>query len=610
MENYSKFNKRESIEKIKQVKIIVCGPPNSGKSIFISSLKTLLPSYDSYFFRACPDGEGTWTQKSDTQILNSMRKKHTFDEQKIQWYIDSIKRIVSKIVMIDIGGIRSEENKKIFQNATHFIVLCRKDKQEEKREWEKFGLDSKLKLIASFDTSLEEPNEIFVDDNGVLRGTISNLKRGELIKQDIIKKISDKISDLVDMQENTTTIENIDGIDKINLNNLSKYIDTNNIVWDNNNLKYLCDIIKQQKLQKNIWIDGNCPVFVYLAVLDTLMYNKKIKDIYITDFKIAEGKKKINKLQIRKIPNDLLYWKIEEREDYTFVHIDIPNGIFDMQQLDKIILPKINSKKGLVLSGKLPLLMYATIFKSYINKVKWISIFTPQQKDDAKISTPALIVNGKNKYNYINTPVINNSSDEIKDIINPNINKIDEIATKYIEILSKQLPDCEIVLGGSIASKTLLKNNNDVDIKILIDDSEKNIDAKMQHISNTIKHIVPFQKYKEISKDKKIIIHQKVINIDNVKVNIEVQITSKKGYVGYAKLQRFLPQEILNMYMKQKFLLSEKYGTKSEQYKQFKQQFISYTKTLYKKGLLFKYGYIKNDEFRKITKKYFNLDLN
>ena len=45
----------------KTMKIVFCGPPHSGKSIFLQGLTANTPHDDYYLFRSCPDGEGTWT---------------------------------------------------------------------------------------------------------------------------------------------------------------------------------------------------------------------------------------------------------------------------------------------------------------------------------------------------------------------------------------------------------------------------------------------------------------------------------------------------------------------------------------------------------------------
>ena len=45
------------------IKVAILGDPHSGKSVFLGALTTLLPRASFYLFRACLDGEGTWTWK-------------------------------------------------------------------------------------------------------------------------------------------------------------------------------------------------------------------------------------------------------------------------------------------------------------------------------------------------------------------------------------------------------------------------------------------------------------------------------------------------------------------------------------------------------------------
>ena len=49
------------------MKIVFCGPPHSGKSVFIANLIDKLPSDGYTIIRACPDGEGTWSNSKKTK---------------------------------------------------------------------------------------------------------------------------------------------------------------------------------------------------------------------------------------------------------------------------------------------------------------------------------------------------------------------------------------------------------------------------------------------------------------------------------------------------------------------------------------------------------------
>ena len=54
--------------------VLVGGPPHSGKSVLIYSLSQALRArgIDHYALRACPDGEGDWSNEALPQLVLSL----------------------------------------------------------------------------------------------------------------------------------------------------------------------------------------------------------------------------------------------------------------------------------------------------------------------------------------------------------------------------------------------------------------------------------------------------------------------------------------------------------------------------------------------------------
>ena len=70
------------------MKIIFCGPPHSGKSVFIANIIEKMPTDDAIFIRACPDGEGNWSNNEKQNEIVIIRKKGKFT-QKLLYRIHS-----------------------------------------------------------------------------------------------------------------------------------------------------------------------------------------------------------------------------------------------------------------------------------------------------------------------------------------------------------------------------------------------------------------------------------------------------------------------------------------------------------------------------------------
>jgi len=417
---YNKYHQIDSVTETKEVadkmSIIVCGPPHSGKSVFFATLKNHLPRRGTFLHRCCPDGEGTWSQMADSETAQMIRDKGKFSAELVNWYQKVIQGVQVKRVLIDVGGLRTPENAQIFSGATHFIVLCRSDKPEEKAAWEKFGKDLGLTLIASLDSELTGTEKsITKDEEGVIRGNVVGLDRDNSnIQSTTIDVVASQILETSpedDVPEEL--VETVGEIQKINLDTLahtlkipSRKEDVYQPHWTAAKVKEAVDLITDLDLDEPIWLDGYHPAFLITAIIAELAP----KQVYLTDYFGNTEKVETLDYEIKEKPDNLFKWNVEEREDYTFVDLKIPGNLFDMENnYDQVRPPFVNPKKGVVLSGKLPIPIFASLVRSYKKNVEWVGIFTPQQKIDADMKTPTMIISGENTGTYIETPLIPNT---------------------------------------------------------------------------------------------------------------------------------------------------------------------------------------------------------
>ncbi len=57
--------------------LLIGGPPNAGKSVLFHSLSSALHRQNirHYALRACPDGEGNWSQESDRVTAENLHAR-------------------------------------------------------------------------------------------------------------------------------------------------------------------------------------------------------------------------------------------------------------------------------------------------------------------------------------------------------------------------------------------------------------------------------------------------------------------------------------------------------------------------------------------------------
>jgi len=185
------------------IKVVLCGPPQSGKSCLREGLKqAILGELDApypYVITACPDGEGSWYQKT-YEYNQELAKEYKpclkseltpeFANQASKW----VRSASQQINIIDVGGMISQENEIIMQEATHVVILS--GDVNKFAEWESFCQRLGLKIVAKINSQLDadqdeiifaqswkEKTHELIEKYPLLTGVIHRLSRGEDLSQ-------------------------------------------------------------------------------------------------------------------------------------------------------------------------------------------------------------------------------------------------------------------------------------------------------------------------------------------------------------------------------------------------------------------------------------------
>ena len=174
------------------MKVVLCGPPRSGKSCLRQGLKDAIRRIDNavypYVITACPDGEGAWFQEAvnrDPALAAECKAgyKSTFTPEYVKRVADSVSNCSLPLTLVDIGGRVSAENEVICDGATHAIILA--GELDRLADWREFCAKVGLVIIAEIHSDYNG-NEDTVPtrcEDGVHRGAVHHLERGETAHQ-------------------------------------------------------------------------------------------------------------------------------------------------------------------------------------------------------------------------------------------------------------------------------------------------------------------------------------------------------------------------------------------------------------------------------------------
>ena len=189
------------------VKIVLCGEPNTGKTVLRDGLKKAIrqelkklnkPDHFLYVISGCPDGDYNWMSETDIELARKLKEKYKanftskFADQKAR----EIKNIKNPLLLFDIGGKRTSENKLITSSATHAIILAKNEK--EIKEWQDFCQEQKLSIIAIIDSDYYGKEDKIETTSSIFRGSVHYLERGEdVISRPTIQALAKHIINLL-----------------------------------------------------------------------------------------------------------------------------------------------------------------------------------------------------------------------------------------------------------------------------------------------------------------------------------------------------------------------------------------------------------------------------
>ncbi len=193
------------------MKVVLCGPPRSGKSCLRQGLKDAVRSVPGapylYVITACPDGEGAWFQETvnaDPALAAAckMAYKAKFTPEFVNRIASSVRSCALPLTLVDIGGIPSAENEAICASATHALLLAGDISRFE--EWREFCRKVELVVVAEIRSDYHGTSDTVpaLDEDGVYRGAVHHLERGEPVaERPTIKALAEILAEMANRGE-------------------------------------------------------------------------------------------------------------------------------------------------------------------------------------------------------------------------------------------------------------------------------------------------------------------------------------------------------------------------------------------------------------------------
>jgi CRISPR-associated Csx3 family protein len=372
--------------RIMKVKVVVCGPPHSGKSVFLGGLCENLPRAMRYLFRACPDGEGTWTWKGNG--AEQYRRKGKFSQENVDWYCQSLKNCeMAPITLVDIGGIPSEENRRILTEGgvTHAVILA--GDLEKVPIWEQFLKICNVEIIAVLHSDYQG-KEDRIESSPM---AVHYLERGDqtVKNRPAIMAVAAKIVELIETKEEEEkeekNMEFMNG-NVLGISALAKALEKaeverelpnkkiiKQIVWEGSDLPKIAGLLHNHsaELPEIVKIDGAAPAWLVAALAHEC--HPRCVELNSPDGYIGvHGRRARGN-------GEGVEFTVKNLEDgWTLVSFALdPSKPLVPTDMDKIAPPELPMGAKVIISGRGPNWLVASLVMGYHGTTKAVACFQP-----------------------------------------------------------------------------------------------------------------------------------------------------------------------------------------------------------------------------------------
>jgi hypothetical protein len=376
-------------------KIIIAGPPHSGKSVAERYIRHNLPALDVMRIASQPDGEGDWFHSlhevGSQEVASRYRNKRGFSSENVAHWTSLITNSSNRFNLIDVGGEVSSENKEICDLANSIIIIS--SNPEETKKWIELAQETNLNILAILESTLDpERTERFIptpDKEWENEGVVVGLERGKLISSSTLNSLVEFLLEKVPTQESKEIIE---GYETLKTDYIATLIGkvpnekTNRVDWSSEDIPLIYSSLQDIADRGGSFIlQGPVPQFIAISILKALHPNK----VALADSKQSDpetgknGGVEIEPVELGELSafGPLTWEVIDDFEGGSLVKYSSAISIgIKKSELKDIIPPVVDPTKPVFLSGQTANWVASHIALSYSSHVPAVFMFYPQIK--------------------------------------------------------------------------------------------------------------------------------------------------------------------------------------------------------------------------------------
>lgn len=345
-----------------------------GKSVLTYSLTQALRKryIDHYVIRACPDGEGDWSQESDGDAVRMIRIKG-------QWQPAFVKNVCNALeqrhfpFLVDVGGRPAEWQMSIMRRCTHSLLLLPPEDETSTRFWLQLVEDNNLLPLARIHSVLNGASTI-TSRFPLVEGTLSGLTRHTQAQGPLFDLLVACIHTLFTSYSTGELRQNYFNeapAPVIDLDTLLQVFAPHSERWEPAMLQVLLAMLPHGV---PLAIYGRGTNWVYGALVNHVCP----QPFYQFDPRL--GWVKLPQLAIGSTTTQSVSTDIWKYENVNVLTVRLIDNYLNYTEAEQLFFPSVPIEQGIILNGKLPLWLVTALVHLYntIIGVPWIACYSPQ----------------------------------------------------------------------------------------------------------------------------------------------------------------------------------------------------------------------------------------
>ncbi|HLH60317.1 MAG TPA: CRISPR-associated protein Csx3 [Ktedonobacteraceae bacterium] len=355
--------------------VLIGGPPHAGKSILTYNLTQALRKrhIEHYVLRACPDGEGDWSQETQQETVRLIRIKGKWTDTFVKLVCRDLERRPLPL-LVDIGGLPTEDQIGILRRCTHSILLLHRNNPETATFWRHLIEVSGLLPLASI-YSERSGDSAITADRPVIEGTLVGLNPGKRAHGPLFELLVDRLASLFAYLPDELEKTHLDAAPVELVANLNTIIQA----WAPETRRWapamIPSLLAELPANTPLAVYGRGPNWLYGSLAtqsgNELFYQFDSRLGWITP----------PRLQIAPPGTELspeLHVTVDEHKDATVLKINIVIKYLDYTEAENLSFPAVPTERGLILSGAIPYWLLTALVRLYNGyEQAWIACHHP-----------------------------------------------------------------------------------------------------------------------------------------------------------------------------------------------------------------------------------------